>query len=343
LVTLVVLPAALLAACGAPSQPTGPSSPLPSASAPPAVVGETAASGETRLVKHALGETEVPANPQRIAALDHTIVSSLISVGVTPGAMPSDSVPWLGAYREVLPAGVDPATIPTVGTDDQPNIEGLAAIDPDMILVSDYTAEELFDQLSRIAPTVAFEWINNGAWQQRFDKITAAAGRSEEAEAVRRRYRQVIDELPQAARTTRVAFIRPSGDGQFRVDSTAEAFAGSVANDAGIPILAPEGVGEVAEGSGFITLSGELLSVLEDADLIVVADWTIMGEDEPGVAVFERNPLWQRLPAVQAGRVVSVPGPIYNGGNYMAAELLLRTIAEAVSASGVSADDTPNP
>lgn len=32
----------------------------------------------------------------------------------------------------------------------------------------------------------------------------------------------------------------------------------------------------------------------------------------------ERNPLWSTLPAVKAGRVVQIPGPIYNGGNYYA-------------------------
>lgn len=326
---LVVVLVALLAACGdAPGARAPAGTPVATEAAT-----EPAASDATRTVDHMLGTSAVPAAPQRIAALDHTIVSNLVSAGVTPGAMPGDSVPWLEAYGEALPSGFDLSAVPTVGENYEPNIERLAALDPDMILAPEWMAEDLYDQLVQVAPTVVFEWVSNGAWQQRFDQELAAIGRGAEAEAVRERYQQVIAGVPEAAKTTTVAFIRPAADGQFRVDSTAEAFPGSVASDAGIPILVPQGVGEVDEGSGFVTLSAELLSVLEDADLIVVADWTMMGEEEPGVAVFERNPLWQQLPAVQAGRVLSVPGPIYNGGNYIAAELLLRAIGEAVTST----------
>jgi iron complex transport system substrate-binding protein len=332
---------ALLAACGGQPAAQSPTS-APAAVEPtvaPASDGATS-DGASRIVTHALGEAQVPAAPQRIAALDHVFVANLISLGITPRGKPSDSVPWFEIYGELVPDSIDLNAVPSVGLQYEPNIEALAAINPDLILISDYMEEEVYTQASQIAPTVVLEWINNGAWQQRFDRIAAAVGRETEAEAVRQRYQQVIDGLPEAARTARVAFVRPDSDGQFRLDSTEEAFPGSVAIGAGVPLVAPEGVGEVAEGSGFVTISGELLTVLEEADLIVVADWSMLFDEEPGLTYFERNPLWERLPAVQAGRVLVLPGPIYNGGDYMAAELLLRAIGDAVGAPAATSPAT---
>lgn len=51
--------------------------------------------------------------------------------------------------------------------------------------------------------------------------------------------------------------------------------------------------------------------------------------DLDSVAPFKTNLLWAALPGVQAGRVVSLPHPIYNGKTYVAAELLLRAIDRA--------------
>lgn len=55
---------------------------------------------------------------------------------------------------------------------------------------------------------------------------------------------------------------------------------------------------------------------------------------DPGLSdsrnVLERNPQWGTLPAVQAGRVIQVPGPVYNGGTYQAASALLTAIGVAL-------------
>jgi iron complex transport system substrate-binding protein len=63
-----------------------------------------------------------------------------------------------------------------------------------------------------------------------------------------------------------------------------------------------------------------------DGDLIVTADYA--SEEAPQVEELSRNPLWKTLPAVRAGRVVAIPGEIYNGGTYVAAQMLLERLAE---------------
>lgn len=62
-----------------------------------------------------------------------------------------------------------------------------------------------------------------------------------------------------------------------------------------------------------------------DGDIIVSAAYA--GE-QPQVEELATNPLWQELPAVRAGRVITLPGEIYNGGTYVAAHLLLERLAQ---------------
>ena len=61
--------AAILAACGQ-RQPT------------------TAPSSEDRIIQHALGETAVPANPERVVIWGYAMVEAVVALGVQPVGSP---------------------------------------------------------------------------------------------------------------------------------------------------------------------------------------------------------------------------------------------------------------
>lgn len=279
------------------------------------------ASGETRTIEHAAGTTDVPANPRRVVPLDEVLPPSLIALGFTPAGLTEDAEGGLEDVAELLPDDLNIEDIERIGEGDEVNLETIATIEPDLILGTDLN-EEIYDQLSEIAPTVLVERGGNGDWRRRFRDVAGALGRMERAEEAEADYERLISELPEGVKESTVAFIR-SDNGQFRIDGIETAFAGSVAEDAGIPSLAPEGVGEVEEESGYIAVSGEQLGVVEEADLIVTS--------EESIPQFEQSALWKTLPAVQQGRVVPVPILVYNGGTHYAAELLLREIEQALA------------
>ncbi|MCG8351272.1 MAG: ABC transporter substrate-binding protein, partial [Chloroflexales bacterium] len=294
------------------------------------VAAPTAMTG-TSTVEHAAGTTEVPAEPIRVVTTDQIFPVYLISLGLPPAGALNDVDKVLDDVAPLLPDDLEIDSIERIGDRGEPNLESIALISPDFIVGTEVEGTlELYDQLSEMAPTVLIERGANGDWRQRFLALAVAVGRSDQAAEVEANYEQMIAALPDEVRKAIVAFIRPSGE-QFRIDSTPAAFAGSVATDAGIPVLiAPEGVGEVAEGGGFVNLSLELLDVVVDADLIVVPDFRSLGVEEASIPQFESNALWETLPAVQARRVIQVPGLVYNGGSHYAAELLLREIERAL-------------
>ncbi len=291
--------------------------------------GEGAADTDTRTIEHALGTTEVPVDPQEIVALGVTF-ANLLTLGITPVAIGDRDAFVVEPYGELLP-DVNLDAIPTIGDAYEPNIEAVAAQRPDLI-VGDEFIGDFYADLSGIAPTVLVSYLSNGGWRERFPAIADAVGRADRVEAIDAEYQAVIDGLPESLGGEAVAFVRDAGVDAFRIDNLPAAFPGSVAEDAGIPTLRPEGVGEFDEGSGFIEASGENLGALEGATLIVLADNSFYDpEAADSLSVLEQNPLWATLPAVQAGRVIQVPGPVYNGGNYYAATLLLQALAAVAS------------
>lgn len=304
--------AGLLTACGQDSGPVG------------------AAEAVTRSIEHTAGTTEVPVSPQRVVALDNTLTVGLLALGLTPVAAVNNVDVFLDDVGELLPRQVQ---IPDTAGDGNGEIslEGIAGVMPDLVLGTDFIAES-YEQLARLTSTVLIERGSNGGWRQRFLALADAVNRHEQGAEVEAAYERVLAGLPEAVRRTPVAFVRADPDGQYRIDGGTAGFAGSVAADAGITALsAPAGVGDLDERSGFVTVSGEQLDLLGDAGLIVVPDFRSLGNEQDGVTAFAANPLWAGLTAVRAGRVLQLPGLVYNGGSHYAAELLLRGVADALA------------
>jgi iron complex transport system substrate-binding protein len=124
-------------------------------------------SGQTRTIEHALGTTQVPAEPRRVFVSHGVVVDTALALGVEP----------VGAFNfgtrgnfldDRLPDDAEVLGGPT------PNLEAIAALEPDLILDIDLNVEETYDELSRIAPTVAVPFDSTGAWQ----RIGRAVGRS---------------------------------------------------------------------------------------------------------------------------------------------------------------------
>jgi len=290
--------------------------------------GGEEASGETRTVEHAAGTTEVPVRPTRVAAPYVVAAVNLALLGLAPVAGPENVAEWMSPVEGFLPEGVNLEDIEIAGSNDEPNLEALAAAGPRMILAYDFQ-ENLYEEFSQIAPTVLNEYGKTGEWRARFDRDANVVGRTGEAKAVEADYEEALDSLRGFTEMS-VSFIRVDPGGTFRIDGL-DSFPGSVMSDAGVAVAeAPEGVGEDS-GSGYVeNVSGERLDVVT-GDVIVVPDWTAAaGAEERDLAAFERNPLWKTLPAVRAGRVIEVSGAVYNGGNYAAARELIESIAGAL-------------
>ncbi len=266
-----------------------------------------------RVIEHAMGKTEVPAKPERVVVLDTGELDSAITLGVKPvGAV--EAVPGMG-LPEYL--GEKTRGIELVGTIEQPNLEKIAALDPDLILSSKLRHEKIYDQLSEIAPTV-FTETTGVTWKQNFELHAKALGRTERAEEVKREYWEHVEELRDKLgekpwpEVSVVRFV----PGDTRIYQK-ENFIGTVLEDVGLPRPESQDVEEFA----LLNVSKEAIPKM-GGDVIFV---TVYGnEEDTAKQEIMSDPLWQQLEAVQEGRVYEVSDDLWMLGiGYTAANGVL--------------------
>lgn len=286
-------------------------------------------SGDTRTVEHAAGESQVPQNPERVVVLDTAELDSAITLGVKPvGAVEAVEGMGFPDYLSDETEGIE-----TLGTIEEPNLERIAALEPDLILSSSLRHEQIYDQLSEIAPTVLTE--ETGApWRENFEKHAEALGKQQEAEQVVSDYESRLEEFKNTVEEPRpeVSVVRfvPGDTRIYQKDS----FIGTLLEDAGLPRPESQDVDEFA----MLNVSEEAIPDM-DGDVIFT---TVYGdENETAMQDITSNQLWQQLDAVQNGRVYEVSDDTWMLGiGYTAADEVLDDLFEYVPRNGSTGGET---
>ncbi len=295
----LLIGALLLVACGAPAaQPAAPAASVPAA---------------TRLIRHAMGETNVPANPQRVVVLDTGELDSVLALGVKPvGAV--EALPGMGfqAYFGDRTDG-----IALVGTIGEPNLEAIVALKPDLIISSKLRHEDIYAQLAQIAPTVFAERVGV-VWKENFKLHAEALGRAEAARRVEVDYQARVEQLRQKLGNpgdTSVAVVRFL-EGQVRQYQRGS-FIGTILDDVGVARPASQQLTDET----WTEVNRELIPQL-DADIMFITHYG-PAEKTP-LNEFRSDPLWSQLQVVQQGRVHEVSDDHWMLGlGYLAADRVL--------------------
>ena len=243
-----------------------------------------------RTVTHVMGSTEIPAEPTRIVALDQTFVDAALAldtpvVGFTDirgrnGGVP----PYLAEPLTRLAPDARP-----VGELGNPSLEQIAALAPDLIVSAKIRDEEIYDKLSRIAPTV-FSETTGPTWKDNLRLLAEAIGKEELAEARLTEYEQRARAIGDAIRAAEgknptITVIRFS-EMQTRLYQRAS-FSGIVLADTGLARPPSQDVDEFA-----VEFSQErILDADADHIFLTVAE----GDSAPIRDRFTSNPLWSLL------------------------------------------------
>jgi iron complex transport system substrate-binding protein len=251
-----------------------------------------AATAETRTVVHALGATEITGTPERVVVLDSGELDAVTSLGVVPVG----TVETEGLLEELADAhGFDAGDVSVVGTIAEPDLEAVAALQPDLILTNAIRHASLYEQLSGLAPTVMSAELG-AVWQENFLLSAEAMGMTDQAEQILTGYERRVGEIAAAwgdPAATEVSVLRFVGGGEIRAYARGS-FIGSVLEDVGFTWPAALDTTE-----NRVELGPETLDLVT-ADVVF---WSPGFTDEGGAeaADLQTGGLWSSLPAVASG------------------------------------------
>ncbi|MBB4660787.1 iron-siderophore ABC transporter substrate-binding protein [Conexibacter arvalis] len=253
-------------------------------------------------IENALGTVEIEQAPERVVALDFPSADAALALGVRPVAI---------ARVDYADDGIQPWTKEALGgerpklltTSTGYPVEQVAAERPDLILATNaYGIGDVYDELRQIAPVVTFETgEGEDSWQQSTERIGRALGRAQEAaDLIAETERQVAD-----ARRANPDFEGKEIAFFNAVDRTAwainrhEDFSIKFLADLGF-VLSPQ-IARLRGTEGRAQISAERYELL-DADVVIGTS-----PSPAELRALAANPLFERLPAVRAGRYVELP------------------------------------
>ncbi|MFQ2104301.1 ABC transporter substrate-binding protein [Aeromonas rivipollensis] len=279
------------------------SSPLAAALMLASLVGFQAQAG-TRQVLDANGQSHtVPDDPRRVVVLSELDLDSALTLGVQPVGTVN------GRGQGTLPRYLlDKAgkAIQVVGDLDNPNLEKLIDLEPDLILTGQ-TKPELLALLQEIAPTVVTgNW--GEPWKTVFNRSANVMNKEAEAKAFLARYdarlAQARSKLAKH-QGEQVSIVRwnPKGPSYMHGGT----FASSVVTEMGLARPAHQ-IGDKSPHSPALSL--ESLNLL-DGDWLVVGTLSASGDAVDAMKQAEQTPAFQQLGAIKGKRFGAVDGSLW--------------------------------
>lgn len=308
---MIALLAAALTACGT-TEP------------PPAAPGAAAVT-----VTDSRGEgIRLPGPATRVVALEWAETEMLVSLGVMPVGVAD-----LAGYTTWDKAGPLDPSVKDVGTRQEPSVDAIAGLDPDVIIVA-AGRDAALPQLTRIAPVMVTKATdatrNLDRLREDLTMIARAVGRTDEAD-------RLLSEMDQALADGRGAVTARGAVPVFLADGhkkgstvTIRPFGkGSLVSDVAEAVgLTNAWTGPVDPKWGLGQTDVEGLSALTDPATIMIYS---ASEDDVFTGALADNPLWRRLPFVQTGRVTRLEAGTWTFGGPKSVISLSRQITAAAT------------
>lgn len=234
----------------------------------------------------------------------------VLDTGVGLGASLDVGLPVVGApldlmSEDTLRERAEAAGIQSIGAVMEPSFERIVALQPDLILAfvgSESVAAGIFPMASQLAPTVLYTSLD---WQGFYRFLAALTGKGQEVEADLAAFEERLAGVRGRLPDTRVSVVRiTSWDFQVYLDAPGTYAPFEILQRAGVIRSAYE-----TTDNPKLSLKRpdwEELNALDGDTLLYIVGGTNASETDGRYEEVMANPLWQALPAVEAGRAFRI-------------------------------------
>ena len=275
-------------------------------------------SDNCRIVKHAMGETCIPRNPQRVITLRPDHLANSFALGIEPIASA-----FVGGFPYPQDIENEVGNIESVGDISTPSLEKILQLKPDLIIANSWI-EDIYENLSRIAPTVAIDLpFPPPSWKEQLATLAEVLNKEDVSQQLMDDYWQRIDNIEQALGPQReqLEVSVANSSSEYGIWAYGENhFPGEVLNDIGLQ----RPVAQRGDYFYIDNISKEQLSDI-DGDVLFFISWGREQDAETHKELRE-DPLWQKLNAVQNDQVYFVGGYWHDSGSILAINAILDDI-----------------
>ncbi len=294
---------------------------------------ETEGTAEPITISGVLGDIELAEPAKKVVALEWTYAENLLALDVQPvGVTDIENYNnWVQVEKEL------DASVKDVGTRQEPSLEAIAELEPDLIIAIKFRHEAIKDQLEAIAPTVFFDPYPSDESISQYDEMETTFREMAKAVAKEDQAAIVLDELNQKYEEAKAAIEAAN----LKTKDTLLTQAWSADQVPTIRLFTPNSLASVIlekvglnnvhaseqfEVYGYSTVGVEALTNYEDANyLYVVQDNDNIYENQ-----LKDNSVWNGLTFVEENRTYPLGGDAWLFGGPLSAKVVVDRIVDTM-------------
>lgn len=262
------------------------------------------------VVEHKYGTTVVPKDPQRVISIKMEDLLLALDIDFLAGRN------FEGFYLE---DEMNEKGIASLSVDEEANTvnyEEILSYQPDLIIIRDSFDQTVYDELNKIAPTIAFnlqDKVNSTL------AIGAVFGIEDEAKARIEQYNEFLADankkLQEAIGDETVAMLRILKNEIRLYPYSANEMSDFLYAEEGLG-LEPDPMAVEYDTAENLAISMETLPDLKAENIILIAGYGSADQESVEAAKvrydeIKADPLWKKVPAVQSGKVYEVDSRIW--------------------------------
>lgn len=289
--------------------------------------------GEPITVEDMYGEKTLETTPERVVVLEWVYAEDILALGIQPVGMADIEGynSWVNIEEELS------EDVEDVGTRQEPNLEAISALDPDVIITAGFRHEGIMDSLESIAPTLAFNPYPAEGEQDQYEEMISTFntlgklfGEEEQAEQVIDDMEETFTEVESEIADSNIENTSYVLSQAYSADETPiirlfkdNAMATQIIENIGLENAYQS---EGFQVYGFDETSVEALQTVQDAHFFYI----VQEEDNVFDGQLAGNPAWEKLDFVKEGRTYQLPGDTWTFGGPLSAQVFAEEIRDAL-------------
>ena len=267
-------------------------------------------------INHDAGSLNLTSTPKRVVVLAFSFVDALAIAGVSPVGIADDGDKnrVINSVRKLIDDWQ------SVGSRYQPSLEAISALKPDLIIADSGRHSSIYEDLSRIAPTLMFKSRGITYHESLIEaqKIAAAVNKTEIVNLRLQQHDQIMTDFKMNLNTQETyQFAIVSNKGMWM--HSEQSYAGTVIKALGLksPLTSKP-------KEAYLQTSFEQL-------LKTNPDWLYVGQysEETVIDKWQKNSLWQLLSIAKSGQLIYTSANVWSlSAGVLAAEEIAKEIIE---------------